>query len=186
MVAYVLILEHMNCLWMRTKKYLKIYHEVFKNLKAGVSDVYGVKENDLLYNIVDYFPEPETLFSCISHDLFEKVVPEVITTVIARMHRDKLLNQEDLYAALNSFPYSPKDKQNPINYTGSLSCLSASQGRNFCKNFLLVLDGMLPYNSPLFDAFILLTSIVGMFYSPFFINHGSIHWIQILKSCFIL
>ena len=167
-----------NKLLKRTKKSLKIDHEVFKNLKGGVSHVYGVKENNLLYNIVDYSPEPETLFSCISHDLFEKVIPDVITTVITKMHRDKLLNQDEIYSALNSFPYNAKDKQNPINYSGNLSCLSASQGRTFCKVFLFVLKGKLPYNSPLFDAFILLTSIVDMVYSPFFYKS----WFPSLES----
>ena len=112
------------------------------------------------------------------HDLFEKIVPEVITTTIARMHRDKLLDADEIYRILNQFTLNSFDRQNPINFESSLSALSSSQGRTFCKIFLLALEGKLPYNDPLFQGFLLITSIVDMVYSPFFYKS----WFQILES----
>ena len=102
-----------------------------------IRHINGICGLNLLGSMTNFLPEPFSFVSCISHDLFEKVVPETITTIIARMHRDKLINSDQIYHILNEFSYNRADKQTPINFESIFAGLSASQGRTFARVFLL-------------------------------------------------
>ena len=149
---------------------------VFNALKADPSipksqkpkHINGVCDTNLFLGLNGYNGDTFSFFSCISHDVFEKVVPEVITTIIARMHRDRLINADEIYQCLDTFKLNEVDRQNPINFKSSLSALSASQGKIFRKIFLLALKDKLPYDHPLFEGFLILNKVVDFLYSPFF------------------
>ena len=142
--------------------------DTFKKISTVVAHVNGICGANLFSKLSNFDAEPIHFFSCMSHDLFEKVVPEVITTTIRRMHKERLIDETSIYSALNNFEYSYADRQNPVNFESSLASLSASQGRMFGKLFLFVLRNLLPQNHPLFQGLILIVDIVDMVYAPFF------------------
>lgn len=167
--------EEMQCIFdateceLRNGDSMKKDYEVFMQVKSKTKvHVRGVKDRPLL-NKLDFFDfDPHTYISCISHDLFEKIVPEVITTIIGRMHHDKIVDADSIYQMLQNFPYNSHDKQNPINFLSNLSSFSSSQGRLFCKTFLFVLRNNLPYDNSLFLGFKCLVRVVDYVLSPFF------------------
>ena len=154
---------------MRSKSSLSNDYSTYLILKSkNKLHVNGVNGPYLLSKLSGFTHHPFSFISCISHDLFEKIIPEFITTLIARMNHDRLLNSDLIYQKLSEFNYTSSDKSNPINFYSNLSSLSASQGRRFFKTYLLALKDFLPYNHQLFKGFITLNRIIDMVYSPFF------------------
>ena len=94
------------------------------------------------------------------------------------MDREKLLDMDEIYNTLQAFDYNTHDRQNPINFLSKLSSMSASQGRMFCRTFLLVLKDKLPYDSHLFSGFLHLVRIVDMIMAPFFYKS----WFKLLAT----
>ena len=144
-------------------------YEVYQSVKSlNFAHVNGINGVTLLKGISNFDISPFSFISCTSHDIFEKIVPELINTTISRMHRDRILNSDSIYSILNDFKYNSHDRQNPINFLSPLSSLSASQGRMFARTFLLVLKGHLPTDSHLFQGFLHLVRIIDFVMSPFF------------------
>ena len=108
---------------------LKTFNAINDPKKLHVN---GVNGPCLFSNISCFDHDPYSFVSCTSHDMFEKIIPEFINTLIARMDHDKLINSKEIYDTLHNFVYNSHDKQNLINFLSSLFSMSASQERMFC------------------------------------------------------
>ena len=153
----------------RSKKNMKQDLATFR-VMGGPSKLHvnGIIDSCLLEGLADFDSGPYSFVSCISHDIFEKVCVETLNTVIWRMDHEKLLDMDQIYRTLHTFEYNAHDRQNPINFLSKLSSMSASQGRMFCRTFLLALKGKLPYDNPLFNGFLHLVRIADMIMAPYF------------------
>ena len=153
----------------RTTSSISNDYKIFLELDSNTARHYnGVCGPNLFKGMLYFSPDPHSFISCISHDIFEKIAPELITTTIFRMHRDKLLDSDEIYSVLNKFNYNPRDRQNPINFESSLGSLSANQERTLARVFLFVLRDHLPEHSYLFKGLIYLVNIIDMVFSPYF------------------
>lgn len=163
----------------RTADSLANDYQVFLQLESNtVKHFNGVCGPNLLDGMLNFCPDPFAFIACVSHDIFEKIAPELITTTISRMHHDKLLNSDEIYNILNKFEYNTRDRQNPINFVSSLAALSASQGRTFARVFLFVLRDHLPKESHLFKGLQHLVNIIDMVFSPYFYHS----WLKKLEK----
>ena len=116
--------------------------------------------------------------SCISHDFFEKIIPQTLFVLLKRMHHDKLLNFTDCTEKLKSFVLNSTDNSNKFKISINGFSGSASQMRTLAKVFMFVLRDEIPLDHQLSNGFYLLFEIFQMINSPYFYKS----WFKKLKK----
>ncbi len=76
-----------------------------------LASVYGVKDKSPLCDL-NYYHVINGLPSCIAHDLFEGVVPDVLEEVVNSLIADGYFTLVDLQKMVNDFQYADADKSN--------------------------------------------------------------------------
>ena len=134
-----------------------------------ISHVYGVKGPNLLKSLINFESDSSCFLSCISHDLFEGIVPRLIESTLGRLIRDKILKErfDDLVGLLMSFKLNSKDSSSRFYISNGISC-SSSQGRTLAKIFLFALRNKIPSDCFLCKGLVHLNNIINMVSAPFF------------------
>ena len=156
---------------------LEIFEQV-KVINKKISHVNGVKGTNLLKNILNFDCESYNFLSCISHDIFEAIVPQMVETTLGRLIKDKFVHCsfDNLLKILNSFKLASKDSSNQFYLKPGITC-SASQGRTLIKIVLFALKDLIPENCPICMGLVHLNNIVNIVFAPFFFKS----WMPILK-----
>lgn len=163
----------------RTPENMKISSKVFDTLKLDnrtLNHVDGVKSIPLLK--IPGLDNPLNFPPCISHDLFEKIVPDVIFLILKRLDYDKLVNIESLIKSINCLHLSSKDNANPfkVDFKGFKG--SAAQMRTMFKILLFAIHKDLPDDSNIVKGVYLLKDICDIIMSPFVYKP----WVKTLRD----
>ena len=129
---------------------IKTNFDCFKELKkTGFKGLHvdGVKDSPLLE--INNLRNPSNFPSCISHDVFEKVIPDVLFSSLLRLDHEKLVNLRHCVDQLNAFDLNAYDSQN--NFYASFNGFqgSSSQMRCLMRIFIYALKDILPLSHPL-------------------------------------
>ena len=127
--------------------------------------------------LIKYFPEitdPFNFPSCISHDIFEKVVPDVLMSTLQRLKHEKMIDFAGCIKKLMNFKLSSSDKESPFVIANQKISGSSSQMRTLMRLFKYILRNDIPFESDLSKGIILVHDI--------FFNVKLSYFLQILYS----
>ena len=156
---------------------LDVFKQV-KDINKKISHVYGVKGPNLLENLLFFDCQSYNFLSCISHDIFEAIVPQMVETTIGRLIKDKFVNIsfDSILKVLNSFKLNSNDSSNQFYLKPGISC-SASQGRTLIKVILFAIKDLVPHDCPICKGLVHLNNIINIVFAPFFFKS----WLPTLK-----
>merc|ERR1711911_269400 len=77
----------------------------------------AVKNPFLIHGLNGFDCQTYNFLSCISHDLFETIVPQLLETTLGRIHRDRVsqLNLDALADIISNFKLNSVDSSNRFN-----------------------------------------------------------------------
>lgn len=118
----------------------------------------------------------------IAHDLYEGLVPLVISEVLTELIKSRLLTLEDINAGLVSFPYSLRDSQNPpqpLAYTrGAIKCnQTAKEAFNLVRFLPVVVGYLIPKGNPAWNILLKFVHVLRFIISPSF-SEGDLSRLQ--------
>lgn len=115
---------------------------------SDLSSIYGIKKNSFL-NDLDYFHICWSSPSDISHDLFEGVCLDLLSTVLSYFIKQKYFDLGFLNETIMSFPYFGKDKTNkPAKLFANGSKISIRQTASQCLCLVKLLPLMIGHKIP--------------------------------------
>ena len=155
---------------LRNPDNMKIDSMTFQAMKPGnksLNHINGVKEEPMFQSISG-LSNPFRFPSCISHDIFEKIVPDILLSSLIRMKNDRLINLDQCVSKLMQFHLNSSDLQNPFSISANRFSGSSAQMRTLMRIFLFCLCTEIPLSHPLCKGIHLLLDIFLMANSPTF------------------
>lgn len=153
----------------RTPENIALFLTTFKQLKIqGLADKHyeGVKDERLLD--IPSLKSPFCFPSCISHDFFEKIIPDVLFTSLSRLKHERIIDLKFCIDCLNEFQVNSYDSQNRFNASATGFSGSSGQMRSLMRVFIFALKDILPLNHPLCKGIKLAHQIFLILNCPFF------------------
>ena len=127
----------------------------------------GVKEAPMFKN----FPElndPFNFPSCISHDVFEKIIPDTLFSSMLRLKHERLIDMNLCIDKLMKFDLSSADRENAFLVTTTRFSGSSGQLRTLMRLFKFILKSNIPFENDLCKGILLIHDIFLMINSPVF------------------
>ena len=155
---------------------------------SSLARTYGIKNRSPL-NELPHFHVIDGLPPDLAHDLFEGVVPEILTHIICHFAREGLYTLDDLNQKLESFPYEGSDKTNkplPMSTTVAAFTVKQTAAQTWCLLRLLplLLGDMVPKGDPVWTVLLTLLECVDLICSEQQ-TRGSVAYLTVLVEQFL-
>ena len=113
------IFEEDPLLLRKPNSHIEMYQDFIeiKQIDKTILHNLAVKNPFLIHGLNGFDCQTYNFLSCISHDLFETIVPQLLETTLGRVHRDRVsqLNLDALADIISNFKLNSVDSSNRFN-----------------------------------------------------------------------